>query len=187
MLMIGRPVDPQILDYMAAHRAGGRRISAAGREPFLVADRFRLDLRAGGVAGAVGGGADRPGASPTRSPGRSARLINAAERVRGGDLAVRVPEIATRDEIAGLSRAFNRMTGQLAAQRAELMDAYSQIDERRRFTETVLSGVSAGRDRPRRRRAGSSCPTAPRTSCSSIDLMAASRPPLAEVVPELRR
>ena len=36
------------------------------------------------------------------------------------------------------------MTGQLAAQRNELMDAYSQIDERRRFTEAVLSGVSAG-------------------------------------------
>ena len=46
--------------------------------------------------------------------------------------------------MAGLSRAFNRMTGQLAAQRTELMDAYSQIDERRRFTETVLAGVSAG-------------------------------------------
>ncbi len=57
---------------------------------------------------------------------------------------VRVPEAQTGDELAGLSRAFNRMTGQLAAQRAELMDAYSQIDERRRFTETVLSGVSAG-------------------------------------------
>jgi two-component system nitrogen regulation sensor histidine kinase NtrY len=71
-------------------------------------------------------------------------LMLAAERVRGGDLAVRVPEIASEDELAGLSRAFNRMTNQLSAQRAELMDAYSQIDERRRFTETVLSGVSAG-------------------------------------------
>ena len=71
-------------------------------------------------------------------------LMQAAERVRGGDLAVRVPEVASEDEIAGLSRAFNRMTGQLSAQRAELMDAYSQIDERRRFTETVLSGVSVG-------------------------------------------
>ena len=57
---------------------------------------------------------------------------------------MRVPEVATGDELAGLSRAFNRMTGQLAAQRTELMDAYSQIDERRRFTETVLAGVSAG-------------------------------------------
>jgi two-component system nitrogen regulation sensor histidine kinase NtrY len=72
------------------------------------------------------------------------RLIHAAERVRSGDLEVRVPEARTQDEIAGLSRAFNRMTGQLAAQRSELMDAYSQIDDRRRFTETVLSGVSAG-------------------------------------------
>jgi two-component system nitrogen regulation sensor histidine kinase NtrY len=64
--------------------------------------------------------------------------------VRAGDLTVRVPETATGDEVAGLSRAFNRMTGQLAAQRAELMDAYGQLDERRRFTETVLAGVSAG-------------------------------------------
>ena len=46
--------------------------------------------------------------------------------------------------MAGLCRAFNRMTGQLTAQRSELMDAYGQIDERRRFTEAVLSGVSAG-------------------------------------------
>jgi two-component system nitrogen regulation sensor histidine kinase NtrY len=72
------------------------------------------------------------------------RLILAADRVRGGDLSVRVPEAPTEDEVAGLLRAFNRMTNQLSAQRSELMDAYSQIDERRRFTETVLSGVSAG-------------------------------------------
>ncbi len=71
-------------------------------------------------------------------------LIRAAERVRSGDLLVRVPEGDTGDDVAGLSRAFNRMTGQLAAQRSELMSAYGQIDERRRFTETVLAGVSAG-------------------------------------------
>ena len=40
--------------------------------------------------------------------------------------------------------AFNRMTSQLAAQRGDLVAANRQIDERRRFTETVLSGVSAG-------------------------------------------
>ncbi len=71
-------------------------------------------------------------------------LIVAAERVRTGDLAVRVPERGADDELAGLLRAFNRMTDQLDSQRGELMGAYSQIDERRRFTETVLSGVSAG-------------------------------------------
>ncbi len=71
-------------------------------------------------------------------------LILAAEKVRGGDLAVRVPEWEGGDEIVGLARAFNRMTGQLAAQRGELLEAYGQLDERRRFTEAVLSGVSAG-------------------------------------------
>ena len=71
------------------------------------------------------------------------RLTVAAERVRDGDLAVRVPERG-EDEIADLARAFNRMTGQLAAGRRDLMEAYGQIDERRRFTEGVLSGVSAG-------------------------------------------
>ena len=71
-------------------------------------------------------------------------LIEAADLVRGGDLGARVPEIGGDDELAGLSRAFNRMIDQLAAQRSELMRAYGQIDERRRFTETVLAGVSAG-------------------------------------------
>ena len=111
------------------------------------------------------------------------RLINAAERVRSGDLSVRVPEAATGDELAGLSRAFNRMTGQLAAQRAELMDAYSQIDERRRFTETVLSGVSAGvigLDAQGR----IELPNRAADELLGVDLLAAIGRELAEVVPE---
>jgi two-component system nitrogen regulation sensor histidine kinase NtrY len=71
-------------------------------------------------------------------------LIGAAERVRAGDLSVRVAEPAADDELGTLSRAFNRMTNQIAGQRAELVDAYQQLDLRRRFTEAVLAGVSAG-------------------------------------------
>jgi two-component system nitrogen regulation sensor histidine kinase NtrY len=72
-------------------------------------------------------------------------LIAAAERVRAGDLSARVPEEdAKEDEIGSLSRAFNRMTGQLEEQRRELVEANRQLDARRRFTEAVLSGVSAG-------------------------------------------
>ncbi len=72
-------------------------------------------------------------------------LIAAAERVRGGDLSARVPEEGAKaDEIGSLSRAFNRMTGQLEAQRRELVEANRQLDARRRFTEAVLGGVSAG-------------------------------------------
>ena len=71
-------------------------------------------------------------------------LIAAAERVRSGDLAVRVDEGPPDDEIGGLSRAFNRMTDQLDSQRRELVQANRQLDARRRFTESVLSGVTAG-------------------------------------------
>lgn len=71
-------------------------------------------------------------------------LVAAAERVRGGDFGTRVEESAEKDEIATLGRAFNRMTEQLAAQRSGLIDANRRLDERRRFSEAVLSGVSAG-------------------------------------------
>ncbi len=74
-------------------------------------------------------------------------LINAAERIRAGDLSARVSETGgsqTDDELATLGRAFNRMTHQLETQRADLIEANRQLDLRRRFTEAVLAGVSAG-------------------------------------------
>ena len=70
-------------------------------------------------------------------------LIGAAERVREGDLSVRVGESSTGNELGMLSRAFNRMAAQLGDQRRELIDANNQIDERRQLIEAVLSGVSA--------------------------------------------
>ncbi|MDA0656262.1 MAG: PAS domain-containing sensor histidine kinase [Proteobacteria bacterium] len=71
-------------------------------------------------------------------------LIDATEKVRSGDLTIRVPEESETKELGLLSRAFNRMTGELSRNRGELIEANLQLDERRRFTETVLSGVSAG-------------------------------------------
>ncbi|MDE2580998.1 MAG: PAS domain-containing sensor histidine kinase [Rhodospirillales bacterium] len=143
VLMIGRPVDPQILNYMK------RTEQAVAQYKRLDANRSWLQIAFAWIFAMVAllvlSAAVLIGLVMANQIARPiGRLINAAERVRGGDLAVRVPEKPTNDEIAGLSRAFNRMTGQLAAQRAELMAAYRQIDERRRFTETVLSGVSAG-------------------------------------------
>ncbi len=143
MLLIGRPVDQEILNHMV-------------RTENAVAEYKRLDENRSGlqvtfalifalVALLVLSAAVLIGLVLANQIARPVgRLILAAERVRAGDLTVRVPEIQSEDEVAGLSRAFNRMTGQLASQRSELMDAYSQIDERRRFTETVLAGVSAG-------------------------------------------
>ncbi len=71
-------------------------------------------------------------------------LVGAAERVRQGDLTARVEEGRSDDEMGTLSRAFNRMTAQLSDQRNELIEANRQLDDRRRFTEAVLAGVSAG-------------------------------------------
>jgi two-component system nitrogen regulation sensor histidine kinase NtrY len=71
-------------------------------------------------------------------------LIVAAERVRKGDLTARVSSTAAGDEISTLSRVFNRMTGQLEEQQLGLIEANRLLDERRRFTEAVLTGVSAG-------------------------------------------
>ena len=71
-------------------------------------------------------------------------LASAAEKVSGGNLDVRVPDIQKRDEISNLSRIFNNMTEQLYNQRTDLLRANTQLESRRRFTETVLSGVTAG-------------------------------------------
>jgi two-component system, NtrC family, nitrogen regulation sensor histidine kinase NtrY len=72
------------------------------------------------------------------------RLVGAADRIGAGDLSVRVPEGRKDDEMTSLSRAFNRMTDQIQSQQQELIEANRQLDERRRFTETVLTGVTAG-------------------------------------------
>jgi two-component system nitrogen regulation sensor histidine kinase NtrY len=71
-------------------------------------------------------------------------LVEASERVSGGDLTARVEEGDTHDELDTLSNAFNRMTSQLESQRGDLVEANHQLDQRRQFTEAVLSGVSAG-------------------------------------------
>jgi two-component system nitrogen regulation sensor histidine kinase NtrY len=72
------------------------------------------------------------------------RLIVATERVRTGDLTTRAQPPESGDEIDSLTRAFNRMTGQLETQQTALVEANRQLDQRSRFTEAVLSGVTAG-------------------------------------------
>ena len=79
-----------------------------------------------------------------RLAGPVSSLIRAAERVSEGDLKAHVTVTRDDDEIGTLGVAFNRMISQLDTQRSALVAANQVIDERRRFTETVLAGVSAG-------------------------------------------
>lgn len=71
-------------------------------------------------------------------------LISASDRVRAGDLTARVPRQKQIEEFDYLAQSFNRMTDQIEQQRSELIMANRQLDQRRRLTETVLTGVSAG-------------------------------------------
>lgn len=113
-----------------------------------------------------------------------ARLALAAERVGQGDLDARVPLRGAPDEVGTLARAFNRMTSQLKTQQSALMGANQQLDERRQFTEAVLSGVSAG---VLSIGADGNIRVANRSAEALLDLPAASLVgrPLARAVPDL--
>jgi two-component system, NtrC family, nitrogen regulation sensor histidine kinase NtrY len=71
-------------------------------------------------------------------------LVDAAQKVSGGDLSVRVTDSQTRDEIGILSSAFNQMTGRLEEQRKDLVDVNALLERRRALIEAVLSSVTAG-------------------------------------------
>ena len=72
------------------------------------------------------------------------RLVKAAGQVAGGDFTARVDGEGAPGEIGALSEAFNRMTHDLQAQQTALKAASDEAQDRSRFIETVLSGVSAG-------------------------------------------
>ncbi len=142
-LYVGRLVDPQVLDYLARTRD--------------VVNEYRsLELRRAGIErtfavifGVVALllllAAVWVGLIFANSlAGRISRLTAAADRVRAGDLSARLPEVEERDEIDHLLGAFNRMTNQLQSQQTALIGANQLLEERRRFTETVIGGVSAG-------------------------------------------
>jgi len=113
-------------------------------------------------------------------------LIDAADQVRQGNLSARVNIERTkdRDEVGKLSRSFNRMTEQLESQQQGLIEANRQLDERRRFTEVVLSGVSAGvigLDREGRIH----LPNRSASELLSTDLELHNEEPLGQCIPEM--
>lgn len=72
------------------------------------------------------------------------QMVKATERVRAGDYSVQMTPGPENNEINILMRRFNRMTEQLQQGRLELTQANRMLDQRRRLTEAVLEGVSAG-------------------------------------------
>ena len=72
------------------------------------------------------------------------RLIGAANLVSTGNLYVQVPVRRSEGDLAQLGETFNSMTQELRTQRDDIVRARDLIDSRRRFTEAVLAGASAG-------------------------------------------
>jgi two-component system, NtrC family, nitrogen regulation sensor histidine kinase NtrY len=72
------------------------------------------------------------------------RLIGAADIVSTGNLHVQVPVRRSEGDLAQLGATFNKMTQELRTQRNDIVRARDVIDSRRRFTEAVLAGASAG-------------------------------------------
>ncbi len=142
-LYVGRFIDPTVIAHMQQTQ------SAVAQYQKLEGERSQFQYALSVLFLVVGllllTGAVWAGLTfATRMARPISSLAAAAEQVRAGDLSARVPEGDSEDEFGSLSRAFNRMTHQLETQRSELVAANRQLDERRRFTETVLSGVSAG-------------------------------------------
>jgi two-component system nitrogen regulation sensor histidine kinase NtrY len=72
------------------------------------------------------------------------RLLHASREVAGGNFAAKVETLDGPADLVTLSRTFNLMTDQIGLHRDELIRTNHQLDERRRFSEAMLSGVSAG-------------------------------------------
>ena len=142
-LMVARVVDPKVLQHMQAARETvgeyhqlQRDLAALQKQFFVVFILIALIILLASLWAGI--------LLAVRLIEPLRALMAATEHVRGGDYSIRVPEGRADDEIANLGRTFNRMTGQLEAQRRDLIDANRLVDERRRFTEAVLLGVSAG-------------------------------------------
>jgi two-component system, NtrC family, nitrogen regulation sensor histidine kinase NtrY len=72
------------------------------------------------------------------------RLIRATDEVASGNLYVQVPTRRSEGDLGHLGDTFNKMTLELSQQQNRLVAANTLNDERRAFTEAVLSGVPAG-------------------------------------------
>ncbi len=142
-LYIVRPVNEKVLTHLRATRARVKEYRALAKRRTGVQIAFGLMYVAIALTlllAAIWTGlwfANRL-VSPIR------RLIGAAQQVSEGNLNVQVTSSASEGDLRQLGSTFNNMTQELRVQRDQLVDTNAILDERRRFIETVLSGVTAG-------------------------------------------
>ncbi|USO06188.1 MAG: PAS domain-containing sensor histidine kinase [Rhodospirillales bacterium] len=142
-LFVGRMIDPQVLSHLAATKQ-------ATHDYAILQERLSdLQVTLGLIFVVVGllllMSAIWFGLVLARQLVQPiSTLITTADSVRAGDLSAQVPPIKGIKEFDYLAQSFNRMTRRLQEQQNELLQANRQLDRRRHFTETVLTGVSSG-------------------------------------------
>jgi len=142
-LYVTRSMDPRVVDYMRLAQEGAlefRDLEASRTGVQLAFALVYVGLALVLLVAAIwlGFGFANRLVTPIR------RLITAADQVAHGNLDAKVPIEKSDGDLAHLGETFNAMTGQLHSQREEIISASEQIDRRRRFTEAVLAGATAG-------------------------------------------
>ena len=142
-LYVARGVDPEVVRHLRRTEAGVRTYESLRqvRGGLMFAHGmmyFMISLTA--LLAAIWAGIWFAGrfVAPIR------RLISAAQHVTKGNLKVELPIRRGEGDLRRLSMNFNTMTKELERQRTDLVTANTQLTERRRFMEAVLSGVTAG-------------------------------------------
>jgi len=142
-LYVARPLNPQVLEQLRVTEAGVLEYANLDARRLGVQVAFALMFTVISLIcllSAAWIGINFAGSlvAPIR------RLIAAASQVSTGNLFAQVPVQESEGDLAHLGETFNKMTQELRTQRDDLMRAHDVIDSRRRFTEAVLAGASAG-------------------------------------------
>jgi two-component system, NtrC family, nitrogen regulation sensor histidine kinase NtrY len=142
-LYVSRPVDPRVAEQLEATQASVAEYASLQERRLGVQVAFALMYTVIALivllsAVWIGLNFAKSLVAPIR------RLIGAADLVSTGNLYVQVPVLPGEGDLAQLGETFNKMTQELRTQRDDLMRAHNLIDSRRRFTEAVLAGASAG-------------------------------------------
>jgi two-component system, NtrC family, nitrogen regulation sensor histidine kinase NtrY len=142
-LYVARPVDPRVADQLEATQAGVAEYASLQERRVGVQVAFALMYTVIALivllsAVWIGLNFAKSLVAPIR------RLIGAADQVSTGNLYVQVPVRPGEGDLAQLGETFNKMIQELRTQHDDLVRAHNLIDSRRRFTEAVLAGASAG-------------------------------------------
>lgn len=142
-LFVGRMVDPQVLSHLQATRQASEdyedlQVRSSQLQIMVTMIFIVIGLLLMLTAIWLGFVLARQLVTPISD------IIKTSDRLRAGDMSARAQESGTIEEFDYLARSFNRMTKQIQEQQTELLDANRLLDRRRRFTETVLAGVTSG-------------------------------------------